>query len=334
MRRHCVLLAMVFLVLVVLTSTVQLQAAPLKKVRASYAALAYANPPFWIAKDLGIFEKYGLDVDLSFVSGGKGINAMIGGSIDVAQVGGTATIPAATEGADVVILGTVFNRLVFTVHVAKEINNLNDLKGKIIATGTRGGNDYFGALVLINHLGWVLNRDVKIVFVGDTRAVMVSLQQGNVQGGILSPPTSFKAVEMGLREIFDIGSLNIPFPTISVVSTRKFVRENPEVTLNVLRATSEAVYIYKTRKDLAFPVIAKYMKISQDDPGIAQSYALYGKAMDETMTVSMDGIKYILDYLAEHENKPELAKKDPAEFTDIRFIKQLETEGFFKKLGK
>jgi len=39
-------------------------APPLKKARAAFTAFAYANPPFWIAKDLRIFEKYGLDVEL------------------------------------------------------------------------------------------------------------------------------------------------------------------------------------------------------------------------------------------------------------------------------
>ena len=69
-------------------------ATPLKKVRLAYSAFAYANPPFWIAQELKLFEKYGLDTELVYVSGARPIQAMLGGSIDVSQVGGAATVAA------------------------------------------------------------------------------------------------------------------------------------------------------------------------------------------------------------------------------------------------
>ena len=40
------------MILVVLTFSGDALAAPLKKIRAAFTAFAYANPPFWIAKDL------------------------------------------------------------------------------------------------------------------------------------------------------------------------------------------------------------------------------------------------------------------------------------------
>src|SRR3989304_9281640 len=88
-------------------------AAPVKKVRAAFTAFAYANPPFWIAKDLRIFEKYGLDVGLVYVGGARNIQALIGGSIDVSQAGGASVVSAAAQGAGGGILGTVFPRLIF-----------------------------------------------------------------------------------------------------------------------------------------------------------------------------------------------------------------------------
>jgi ABC-type nitrate/sulfonate/bicarbonate transport system substrate-binding protein len=56
---------------------------PPKKLRGAFTAFAYANPPFWLAKDLRLFEKYGLDVELVYVCGVRNIQALIGGSIDV-----------------------------------------------------------------------------------------------------------------------------------------------------------------------------------------------------------------------------------------------------------
>src|SRR3972149_10091190 len=130
-------------------------AAQPKKTRLAFSALAYANPPFWIAHDLKLFEKYGLDSELVYLSGARPIQAMLGGSIDVSQVGGAATVAAAAQGADVVILGTIFSRLNFAVHAGPQIKQASDLKGKTLAAGAVGGNTYFAALLFLQRFGWV-----------------------------------------------------------------------------------------------------------------------------------------------------------------------------------
>src|SRR3989454_12715917 len=125
-------------------------AVPVKKFRAAFTAFAYANPPFWIAKDLHVFEKYGLDVELVYVGGARNIQALIGGSIDFSQAGGASVVSAAAQGAEGVILGTVFKRLIFGVHVAPQIKEVGDLKGKSIAAGSVGGNSYFAGQLFLS----------------------------------------------------------------------------------------------------------------------------------------------------------------------------------------
>jgi ABC-type nitrate/sulfonate/bicarbonate transport system substrate-binding protein len=52
-----------------------------KKFRLHSPRLPYANPPFWIAKDLKIFEEYGLDVELVYVAGVAKPDGLTVGSI-------------------------------------------------------------------------------------------------------------------------------------------------------------------------------------------------------------------------------------------------------------
>jgi ABC-type nitrate/sulfonate/bicarbonate transport system substrate-binding protein len=308
-------------------------AVPAKKVRLAFSAFAYANPPFWIAQELKLFEKYGLDSELVYVSGARPIQAMLGGSIDASQVGGASPVSAAAQGADVVILGTVFSRLNFAVHASPQIKQISDLKGKTLVTGTVGGNTYFAALLFLSRFNWVPNRDVNLIGVGGSPEVLGALTQGRFPAGVLTAPTTQMATRMGFREIFDLGSLDFldfPFPTLSVVSTRKYSDSNPDVILSVLRATSEAIHLYKTRPEVALPVIAKYMRVPKDDPALLQAQETFGKHLNSTLTPSLDGIKFILDFLA--EQRPALKGKNPAEFVDSRFLKKLEEEGFFRKL--
>ena len=306
-------------------------AGPSKKIRLAYSAFAYANPPFWIAHDLGLFEKYGLDTELVYVSGARPIQAMLGGSIDVSQVGGAATVAAAAQGADVVILGTIFSRLNFAVHASPQIKQISDLKGKTLATGSIGGNTYFAALLFLSKFGWVANKDVTLFASGGSPEVLNALMQGRFAAGVLTAPTTHLAARNGFREIFDLASLDFPFPTLSVVSTRKYAEANPDVILNVLRATSEAIYLYKTRPERALPVIAKYMRVPKDDPALIQAQETFAKHLNLTLTPSPAGIKFILDFLA--EQRPALKEKNPADIIESKFLKKLEEEGFFKQFA-
>lgn len=309
-----------------------LRAAPAKKLHLAFSAFAYANPPFWIAHELKLFEKYGgFDSELIYVGGARPIQAMLGGSIDVSQVGGAAAVAAAANGAEIAILGTVFTRLTFAIHANPQIKQISDLKGKTIAAGTVGGNSYFAALAFLRHFNWLANRDVGVLPAGGSPEVLAGLLQGKFQAGVLTPPSSIAAAKAGYREIFDLAALDFPFPVISVVATRKFIETDPDVILNVLRATSEAIYLYKTRPDLTLPVVAKYMRVAKDDPAVAQAQASLGKYLNQYLTPSPEGIKFVLDFLA--EKLPELKNKNPNDFIDSRFVRKLEEEGFFKKVA-
>ena len=309
----------------------KLPAAQPKKLRLAFSALAYANPPFWIAHELKLFEKYGLESELIYVGGSRPIQAMLGGSVDVSQVGGAAAVAAIAQGAEVAMLGTVFTRLTFAIHAGPQIKQISDLKGKTVAAGSVGGNSYFAGLLFLSRFNWVANREVGLMAAGGSPEVMSGLLQGKFQAGVLTPPTSTMVARMGYREIFDLASLDFPFPVISVVSTRKFIEANPDTVANVLRATAEAIYLYKTRPDLTLPVVAKYMRVPKDDAALVQSQESLGKHMNQTLTPSLEGIKFVLDFLA--EKQPALKAKNPADFVDLRFIRKLNEEGFFRKFS-
>ena len=308
-----------------------LEAAQLKKVRLAFSALAYANPPFWIAHDLKLFEKYGIESEIIYVGGSRPIQAMLGGSIDVSQVGGAAAVAAAAQGAEIAILGTVFNRLTFAIHAIPQIKQIGDLKGKTLAAGAIGGNSYFAALAFLKHFGWVANRDVGVMTAGGSPEVLAGMQQGKFQAGVLTPPTSTIATKNDYREIFDLASLDFPFPVISVVSTRKYIDANPDVIFNILKATSEAIYLYKTRPELTLPVVARFMRVAKEDPALRQSQQTVGQLLNQNLSPSLEGIRFVLDFLA--DKQPSLKAKNPADFVDARFLYKLEEEGFFKRFS-
>ena len=69
------------------------------KVRAAYGNVTPANLAPFYAKEKGIFLENGLDVDLSLIDGGgKSMAALLGNSVDIAQLGGTELMSAYIGG--------------------------------------------------------------------------------------------------------------------------------------------------------------------------------------------------------------------------------------------
>jgi len=106
---------------VFLTATPGHAAEGLQKLRVAYAAITAAFAIPWVAKEAGIFQRHGLDVDLVYIaSGSRAVQTLVGGSVDVAAFGGPAGIDAQLAGADTVYVGIPVNRvIVFTVAAPK-----------------------------------------------------------------------------------------------------------------------------------------------------------------------------------------------------------------------
>ncbi len=68
--------------------------------------------PMNYAVQKGIFRKYGLDVSIVYIDAGTTLSqAVVGGSINIAQNGYSPAAAAAVQGADVVFIGSISDQL-------------------------------------------------------------------------------------------------------------------------------------------------------------------------------------------------------------------------------
>lgn len=90
-------------------------AQPLRKARMAFTSLSSVMCPPWFAREAGIFNKYGLDVEvIATPSGVEGMNALIAGEVQFLQISGGTTASAALGGADVMVVATTLDALVQT----------------------------------------------------------------------------------------------------------------------------------------------------------------------------------------------------------------------------
>src|SRR4029434_3870655 len=106
----------------------------------AYAGFAGFQAPVWAPKDLGLFEKYGFKGDVVLVPGSvRQIQAVLGGSIHLAQIRSVTGINAISQGADIVMLSGTLNNFPYSFVTQKEIRKPEDLTGKKIGILAVGG---------------------------------------------------------------------------------------------------------------------------------------------------------------------------------------------------
>src|SRR5258708_23421742 len=80
--------------------------------RVAYDGYSMTTAPMNYAVEKGIFKKYGLDVTLAYIDAGTTLSqAVVGGSINIAQNGYSPAAAAAVQGADVVFIDGRSNHL-------------------------------------------------------------------------------------------------------------------------------------------------------------------------------------------------------------------------------
>lgn len=102
-------------------SFAKLAGAPLEKVNASYGAISGSMLPIWVAKEARLFEKYGLDLNLVYISGGpRSIMSLIGGSVQFVNHSGMPALEAYQRGADTAMIASPMSQLEHSLVVQKK----------------------------------------------------------------------------------------------------------------------------------------------------------------------------------------------------------------------
>src|SRR5919197_312902 len=124
---------LILLAIAALFATASVAQESLTKVRVAYDGFSMTSAPMIYADKQGVFKKFGLDVTPIFIEGGSMLTqAVVGGSIDIAQNGYTPATSAAVQGADVVFIGGISNKLPFQLVVKSSITRGDQLKGQAI----------------------------------------------------------------------------------------------------------------------------------------------------------------------------------------------------------
>jgi NitT/TauT family transport system substrate-binding protein len=306
---------------------------PLRKMRMAFTSLSSVMCPPWIARELGIFHKYGLDVEvIATPTGVEGMNALIAGELQFLQISGGTTASAALGGADVMVVGTTLDALVQSLMARPEIEKAEQLKGKSVGITRFGTSIDVGARMALKHFGLLPEKDVAIVQVGGMESMVTALQTNRIQAGILSYPAITQALKLGHRTLLDVASLGIPYAFTGMTTRGRLIKEDPDLVRRYMMAQTEAIARAKRDKNMALKVMGKYLRTTNPN-ALAESYDIdVQKYLLRVPLTTAEAMKSVLDDLAGRISKAKDA--DPRKFFDDSFVRQMQSSGFIDTLYK
>jgi ABC-type nitrate/sulfonate/bicarbonate transport system substrate-binding protein len=249
------------------------QAAPIK-VRAAYQNITPANLAPYFAKEQGIFLKHGLDVDLPLIEGGaKVMAAILGNSVDIAQVGGTEIMNAYVGGGDVEAVALFVPVSPWVLMAPASYTGPNDLKGKTVGVASRGGSAEIAAVQCIDKLG-LKPTDVTIVATGSTANLTAAMLANQVYAGPGHPPDTAALFKAGFKVIMDLAAQKVPAVENTTVTTKKFANANKDVVQKYVDSLVDAIAVMKKDKPTTLTVMKKLLKLT-DDAAASQTYDFY-----------------------------------------------------------
>src|SRR5262249_49015389 len=143
----------------------------------------------FVARDAGLFQKYGLDVRIVVFDAGSILaQAALSGEVKVAVSSGPATIASRTQGADTTIIGACVNILPYSLVAARGITKWDQLKGKKIAISRFGSGTNTAISLVQKRFGPDAPKDVGIVHLGTQPSRVQALSAAGHPTQHTSPP--------------------------------------------------------------------------------------------------------------------------------------------------
>ena len=242
-------------------------AAAQQKFLMGYSSFSSNQIPLWVAKDEGLFKRYGTDPDLILIEGGtRGGQALISGDVPVMGMSGQPVISARARGADLVMIAGVVNKMNYVLIGAPSVRKPEDLKGKRIGAAQAGTASYHAVLLGLKHWGLDARRDrITILQLGNQGARVASLQSGGSDAIIVNPGLGPSLKERGNNIIADFTELPIPYPQQTVSVRERSLKSDPDFIEQVMKGVvaGNSFSLDPRNKERVKQIIAKYLRLDR-----------------------------------------------------------------------
>jgi len=306
-------------------------AQPLQKIRIGYPSSSSRQAQLWLAKDEGLFRKYGLDVELIFLRGGQvAIQALTGGDPPIVTIGNV--IIANLQGHDIVLVGSVENSSDQSVFARPgTATQMEQLKGKRFGISGFGSATHNAALILFKRYNLEPNKDVILVPTGTGPDRLAAMGAARIDATFFNPSEVPQALKAGLVEIIQMADIGFEVQGSGLATSRSYIKTNRQIVNAALKAYIEGIYYVFANKGPTLKSLARYMR-TNDQEVLEYSYQHYLKRTPKKPYPTMKGIQNLVDMSV--AQLPQAKSARPEQFVDLSFLQELESEKFFDEMAR
>ena len=292
--------------------------------KGAYAQASSVQGVLYVAREKGFFARHGLNVDLSQVGGTQQVAALLSGELQFGALGANEVANADLRGADLVMIATCSDLPIFSLYANKKYTSVPELAGQSIGVTNAGSATDAAAHLFLKQ--YDLLDKVKILPAGGTvPAILAAMDQGNIAGGILSPPTTSRAEDAGYAELVNGARLGVPMNHSGIAVSRGYMKDHMDEVRNFLAAYQEAWTFTAdpTSKSDVLAVLAQY---TQSDERLAEiSYQAMVPIWtgNKTPRVNPQAVTNLLQV----SGVPEAATANPDQFFDDSLIDSIAPPG-------
>ena len=233
------------------------------------------------------------------------------------------------EFTGAVLIAGAINRFPYVLFVTDQIKRVEDLKGKKFGVSRIGSADNAAAVTVLEKFG-IKESEITYVQAGSIPGRLAAMQTNALQATLLQAPETLKAKEIGLRALLDFTKLDVEWQQNGVAVTRDYIKKKPDTIRRFMRAYVDAIHYNLTNPKGAQKILQKYLAI-KDEKSVEEAYnEIVVKLTRRVPYPTEPGIQLFLDQLK--QKNPKAGQVKPSEFTDVSFLKELESSGYIDRL--
>jgi NitT/TauT family transport system substrate-binding protein len=302
-----------------------------ERARAGYSGISGYQVPLWLGVDLGLFKKYGLNLEpILFRGGAESTHALTGGEIQFDVVAPQPHIAADLSGAEIIIIGTYFNKHTYSVVARSGIRSPQELRGKRIGVLSVIGLNQIVVATALRHWG-IEEKSVTLIRAGGSRDRLTALQNGLIDATVVTGAFVDRARAAGMTVLLDLGELEESFATVSMMTTRTIQSTKRNLVKGFLQGIGEAIHVFKSDAALGQKSLAKWMR-TQDKAILESAYRSYAPRISFPPYTELAGVQVAVDDLA--NSRADAKGRKAQEFVNEEVLRELDKQGFFKSLQK
>jgi ABC-type nitrate/sulfonate/bicarbonate transport system substrate-binding protein len=148
------------------------------------------------------------------------------------------------------------------------------------------------------------------------------------QATVVSPEIGNPATSEGYPILVDMAKLNIPFQASGLVTSRKIMRNDPQLIERIARATVDAVNFIAApaNKNRVVESLMKNLKMSARDRAEA-AYSDLVEDLPRSICPTVPGVRSIMKLMVEMGINPKAANLKVEDVVDLNLCKQLGGDG-------